>query len=121
MTDIDQLAFVVDAKNQRAKMLAAAARLSEADDNGFLLVAGLDLEPLFRALARMIQTCGTLRDNAFLSYSLRLVERCLAMPLSVPTIVDQWMASKDGVQTVLALKQWLTAQVAAIEEEQIEQ
>src|SRR2546430_7533370 len=41
VADINELALVVDAQHQRAKILPAAAWLGEADDNGFLLVAGL--------------------------------------------------------------------------------
>src|SRR5438552_6657221 len=45
VADIDKLALVVDPKHERAKMLAAPARFGEAEDDGFLLMAGFYFEP----------------------------------------------------------------------------
>ena len=59
-----QLAVIVDAENQRAKMRTLALRFGEAADHKFLLVDDLDLPP-FPAAPRFVATGRVFGEDAF--------------------------------------------------------
>src|SRR6516162_7798240 len=66
MPDIDPalLRFVAYGKCQGAEVLARPARLGVTDYHHFLLMDGLELEPLARSLTRVIQSRRALGDHA---------------------------------------------------------
>ena len=71
------LCFVAYRKHQRAKVLPRPARLLITDDHHLLLMHRLELQPLARSLARIIETRRALGDHAFFVRSLRLGELAL--------------------------------------------
>jgi hypothetical protein len=72
------LCFVAYRKHQRAKVLSRPAWFSVTDDHYLLLMHSLELQPLARSLARIVETCSTLGDYALFASSLRLGELALA-------------------------------------------
>src|SRR6516225_11339645 len=58
------LRFVAHCKHQGAEVLSRPARLSVTDYHHLLLMYGLELEPLARSLARVIQPRRALGDHA---------------------------------------------------------
>ena len=62
----------------------------------FLLMAGFYFEPFFGALTRVVETCSTLRDNAFLPSASSLDEGRLAMPFSMHAVVDDGVSAKNA-------------------------
>src|SRR5262249_9857008 len=64
------LRFVAYGKCQGAEVLARPARLSVTDYHHLLLMYGLELEPLARSLARVIQPRRALGDHALFVRSL---------------------------------------------------
>jgi hypothetical protein len=70
--------FVAYCKHERPKILARPAQLCITDDHHFLLVHGLEFEPLARSLARVVQSCRTLGDHTLFVSSLCLGEFALA-------------------------------------------
>ena len=68
--------IVVHAKQQRAEVCARLTRLGPAADDEFLLVDDFQLAPVGRALARLVERVGVLRDQPFPSALQRfLIER----------------------------------------------
>src|SRR5215467_9792744 len=99
------LRFVAYCKCQGAEVLARPARLSVTDDNYLLLMHSLELEPLARPLARVIEPRRALGDDALFVRSLRLKELPLAKLGDALAVVQQRIARQDSFQTLLAFKQ----------------
>ncbi len=63
--DVRQVAVFVNAEQQRAEILARLARLGPAADDEFLLVYDLQLAPVRRPLARLVERRRVLGDESF--------------------------------------------------------
>ena len=57
---------------------------------------GLELQPLARSLARVVETRGTLGDHALLVRSLRLGELALTELCDVLAVAQQWSTRQQS-------------------------
>ena len=80
VADVAQLVAFVDGEHQRAERVrAAAAAARVAGDDELLVVLGLDLQPLPRALALPVRAVDALRDDPLELLLLRDLEERVAV------------------------------------------
>src|SRR6516225_6050786 len=91
-------------KHQRAEVLACPARLCVTNYHHLLLMYRLELEPLARSLARVVETRRALGNHTLLVGSLRLSEFPFAELGNVFAVPQQRIARQESFQDRLALK-----------------
>jgi hypothetical protein len=90
------LCVIPNRKYQRAKELARPLWFCVTDDHYLLFMHGLELEPLARSLARVVETGSTLGDHALLVRSLRLGELALTKLRDVLAVAQQCFARQQS-------------------------
>ena len=120
MADVNEVRPVVDAQHPCPEMSSRAARRGKPADHRLLAVVGLDFEPLHAALPLTIGTFRVFRDDAFQPVPDRRAKEIDAAILDELTDGDIWDVTENRREKLLADTQWLVAQVAAFEEEQVE-
>src|SRR5262245_40680920 len=114
------LRFVADGKYQRTEVFARPARLSVTDYHHLLFMYGLELEPLARSLARVIQSRRALGDHALFVRSLCVGELPYTKLGDMLAVAQQRIVRQERLQDLLALKQRLVADVLAAHEQRVE-
>ena len=114
---------VVGAEQQRAQPDARARRLAPADDDELLAARALDLEPGAGA-SRFVAGVAALRDHALHTALACALEERRAVTADVVAVAQRRRArrvAEELRQQALALEQRRTAQVVAVEVQQIEE
>ena len=90
------LCLMANSKYQRAKELARPTWFSVTDDDYLVLMHGLELQPLARSLARVVETRSAFGDYAFFVGSLRLGELALTELGDVLAVAKQGIARQQS-------------------------
>ena len=120
MPGVDELAVIVDADDQRAKVFPAAARLSKAADDDLLLTDGLDLEPGATSHARLVGAVTKFGDDAFQSFLLGCFEKGLAVAENMLRVLEQARIVDDVAQQALAVLERNAEEPLAVQVDDVE-
>src|SRR5438045_2228077 len=120
MTDIAPCILVANGQHQRPEMRPGSLRRGEADNDRFLPLAGLDLEPVLAARAGEVPALRTLGHDALKVELLGLFEQALAMLRPVLAVDQQRILGQQSAQALLAFYERQAAQILASEEHDVE-